>query len=317
MLINNCLHKTPMSSTEQTQGEKNGPIEATVDTESNPHTQAILSVISSSNIVLLDSLIAQTRSDPHAYPGPSRQTMLQYAAGSNQPLVLSHLLQMPPSSDVEQGLLLACALHIECYKALIALHPHALAYGLGHTGDVFGLAVCRGDLEFMRYAANEPSWNIDPNTSEVLHRPTLEWAAGNVDPSVVRCLLTECGPVRVRGTNVIKAALTRGRSDILECVLEHAQEGAKAVVDGWPLSEELDSWEAERRSAAGWDVPNLHYAATLGKHEAVRMLLEAGADPNLEDGRGRKFSDILPMDDVDVAAAQRGVEESKCRLCLI
>ncbi|KAJ7628839.1 ankyrin repeat-containing domain protein [Roridomyces roridus] len=271
------------------------------DVFENPHTKRILSAISSSNTALLDSLLAQSDSDASA-PSPPRSTMLHKAAASNQPVALLHLLRMPCASpsDVDPPLLRTCANseHLECFKALISVHPHALSFGFGHMGDIFGCAVLYGDLDFMRYAANEPAWKMDPNTADTMHRLPIEWAASASDVKVLRCLMTECGEVRVRGTNAIKEALTRGRSDILECVLEHAPEGARAVVDGWPLDEDLPCWELERRRERGWDAPNLHYAATLKKRWAVRILLEAGADPNLEDGQGRKAGDILPMDDI-------------------
>ncbi|KAJ7503823.1 hypothetical protein B0H11DRAFT_330538 [Mycena galericulata] len=256
---------------------------------SNPHTQAILSAISSSNVALLDSLFAKTQSDPETYPSPAREQMIGIAAYDNQPLALSHLLQLPPVSrdDVTPQLLSACAEHIECYRALVTVHPHALAYELGHTGDAFGFAVLRGDCEFMRVAANEPAWKIDPNVCQVYHESVLLWATG-CDERVLRCLLTECGEVRVRGTDAIRSVIKKRRMDNLRCLLEHAQEGTKAVVDGWPLPQDPYPWQPEQRKEQGWDVPNLHYAAALGNVDAMRILLEAGADPDLEDGSGRK-----------------------------
>ncbi|KAJ7506177.1 hypothetical protein B0H11DRAFT_1904073 [Mycena galericulata] len=264
-----------MSLKEKSVEEKSPTSENAIPQPSDPHTQAILSAISSSNIILMDSLFGKTQSDPKTYPSPARERMMGYAAMENQPLALSHLLQLPPASrdDVTPQILNACALHIECYRALVTVHPHALAYELGHTGDVFGAAVFRGDREFMRVAANEPAWKIDPNACEVFHRPVL-LVATNCDERVLRCLLTECGEVRVRGTDAVRAAIKKCRMDNLRCLLEHAQEGTKAV--------------AEKRKEQGWDVPNLHYAAALGNVDAMRILLEAGADPDLEDGSGRK-----------------------------
>ncbi|KAJ7473504.1 hypothetical protein FB451DRAFT_1249400 [Mycena latifolia] len=238
-------------------------------------------------IALLSSLLVQTPSDSTAYAAPPRERMLLHAASENQLLALSYLLRQPTASEED-----ACAAHLECYKALVAAHPHALAFELGHTGDVFGAAVFRGDIEFMRHAANEPSWKIDPNTSEVLHRPVLHVAAEHADVHVLRCLLTECGEVRVRGTDAIKAAIRKGRLDNLRCLLEHAPEGGKAVVDGWPLNQDLDPWKISSRKDAGWDMLNLHYAASVGNDEAIRILLDAGADPDLRDEHGRTAADI-------------------------
>ncbi|KAJ7106696.1 hypothetical protein C8R44DRAFT_805694 [Mycena epipterygia] len=251
--------------------------------ESNDHGKAILSAISASDIVLLSSLIGQAHADPKAYPTPPRQTMLTHAASENRPLALAYLLQSPSSQeDVTPPLLQCCAPNLECYKVLVAAHPHALAFGLGHTGDVFGLAVMRGDLDFMRYAANEASWNIDPNASELFHRPVIQMAAEFFQVHVLRCLLTECGVVRVGGTYAIKAAIRGGRLENLRCLLEHAPEGTKAVVDGWPsdFNPTMNGWQDKR-----WGVPNLQYAVALGKAEAVSILLSAGADPILANRR--------------------------------
>ncbi|KAJ6481504.1 ankyrin repeat-containing domain protein [Mycena vitilis] len=258
-----------------------------------PHTQAILSAISSSNVETLSSLLAQTNSDPEAYPGsPSRQSMILRAAAGNHPRALSYLLQLSPSKDdVTPSLLQCCAKHIECHKVLIAAYPHALAFGFGHTAsDVFAYAVLNEDLNFIRYIANEQSVNIDLNQSTVLHRPALEWAAHSSGTRVLRCLLTECaaGALRVQGTDAIRVTIKYKNSDNLRCLLDHAPEGRRAVVDGWPLKEDEYPWELERRREMGWDVPHLHYAVTVGNQDAVRILLEAGADPNLLDGSGRK-----------------------------
>ncbi|KAJ7323886.1 hypothetical protein DFH08DRAFT_941373 [Mycena albidolilacea] len=235
----------------------------------------------------IQALLNQSDIDPDAYPGPPRETMLLSAAYENQPISLAYLLQQSPSKeDVTPPLLVGCSDHIECYKALVAAHPHTLSFGLGHTGDVFGAAVLRGDLEFMRYAANESSWNIDISASEVFHRPALQYAAEYSQTRVLRFLLVECG--QGRGKNM----------DNLRCLLEHSPEGTKAVVDGWPLKLDEYPWELEHRKEFGWDVPNLHYAVAQGNAEAVRILLDAGANADLLDETGRKA-------DIGIAAAPK------------
>lgn len=256
-----------------------------------PHTKTILSAISSSDIDLLSSLLTQTNDDPVTYPGPPRAKMLACAADENQPLALTYLLQLSPSKqDVTPALLASCADHIECYTALVTAHPHALEFEIGHAGSVFALAVVRGDLEFMCYATNQPSWNIDLNTSHFFYRPVLQYSAEYSETRILRFLLTECahGKLRIQGTDAIRAAIRGNRLDNLRCLLEHAPEGRKLVVDGWPVKQDESPWELEHRQKEGWDVPNLHYAAAKGNGEAVRILLDAGADPELLDGKGRK-----------------------------
>ncbi|KAJ7875578.1 ankyrin repeat-containing domain protein [Mycena olivaceomarginata] len=287
-----------MSPNEQEPNADRNPSAAPVN---HPHTQDILSAISSSNIPVLTALLKQSDIDPDAYPGPPRETMLLSAAYENQPISLAYLLQRSPSKeDVTPPLLVGCSDHIECYKVLVAAHPHTLSFGLGHTGDVFGAAVLRGDLEFMRYAANESSWNIDISASEVFHRPALQYAAEYSQTRVLRCLLVDCGQGRVRvgGADVIRAAIRGKNMDNLRCLLEHSPEGTKAVVDGWPLKLDEYPWELERRKEFGWDVPNLHYAVAQGNAEAVRILLDAGANADLLDEDGRKA-------DIDIAAAPK------------
>jgi hypothetical protein len=53
-------------------------------------------------------------------------------------------------------------------------------------------------------------------------------------------------------------------------------------------SNEEYPWEPDSRREPSWDVPNLHYAAAVNSLEAVRILLDGGADPDLLDGCGRK-----------------------------
>ncbi|KAF7342340.1 ANK-REP-REGION domain-containing protein [Mycena venus] len=275
--------------------KEHGPDRTPADapTVDHPHTKAILFAISSSNITALSSLLEKTDFDPDACPGPPRERMLGWAAVENQPLALSYLFQLSPSKeDVTPQLLRCYVKHIECYKALVAAHPHALAFGFGHMGDVFGVAVLTRHLDFMcSYAANAPSWNIDLNKSEVCHRPVLEWTAEYGETRVLRCLLIECGRgelLRVRGTDAIRAAIRGRNMDNLRCLLDHSPEGPRAVVDGWPLKEGEYPWQLDKRRKDGWDVPNLHYAAAVGISEAVHILLDAGADPDLLDGNGRK-----------------------------
>ncbi|KAJ7686959.1 hypothetical protein B0H17DRAFT_1136623 [Mycena rosella] len=275
---------------------KSIPQDPSISQESpGPHTQAILFAIASPNIAVLSSLLAQTHSDPKVYPAPPRDRMLYHAASEKQSLALSHLLQLPPASqhDVTSPLLVACADDLECYKALVAVHPHALAFDLGHAGDIFACAVLRGDLAFVRHAAKEPAWNIDPNVSRWFGRPVLEAAAEACDARVLCCLFTECGAV-LRGTDAVKAAIRGRRPENLRCLLDHASEGRAAVVDGWPLDDdpELDPERVIWRKRAGWDVPHLHYAVSIGDDEAVRILLEAGADPELRDECGRTAADV-------------------------
>ncbi|KAJ7676838.1 hypothetical protein DFH06DRAFT_1317448 [Mycena polygramma] len=259
-----------------------------------PHAQAILSAISSSDIETLSSLLAQTESDPEVlYPSPPRESMILRAAAGNHHRALSYLLQRSPSRDdvTNPSLLRCCASHIECYKVLIAAHPHALAFGFGHmASDIFAYAVLTEDFDLMRYIANEPSLDIDLNQSEVYHRPALEWAAQRRSTRLLRCLLTECAPgaLRVQGTDAIRGAIKGNNSDNLRCLLDHAPEGRKAVADGWPLKEDEYAHQLERRREMCWDVPHLHYAVTVGNQDAVRILLDAGADHDLLDGSGRK-----------------------------
>ncbi|KAK7042046.1 ANK-REP-region domain-containing protein [Favolaschia claudopus] len=273
--------------------EADAHLSATISATQHPHVHAILSAISSSAIEQLSSLLEQSSSDEaekKAYPSPSREHMLGFAASQNQPLALSYLLRRSPSKeDVTPGLLRACSQHIECYKALIEIHPHALQFGLGHVGDIFGGAALDGNLEFMRYMANEKSWNIDINESEIFHRPTLQYLAEYGKIEVLRCMLTECAPerLRVRETDAIRAAIRGRNMDNLRCLLEHAPEGTKAVVDGWPVKESKYEFEVKERRERGWDVPNLHYAANVGNTEAIQILLDAGADVGLRDGEGK------------------------------
>nr|GAT47488.1 predicted protein [Mycena chlorophos] len=206
------------------------------------------------------------------------------------------------SADVvTPALLLSCVDSFSAYHDLITAHPDALAYGLGHTGDVLGWAVIRGDCEFIRRMLHEPGWDIDPNTCEAFHRPVIEYAAANAKEEVLRCLLVECAdivrPVRLRGTNAVRAAIGQRKNENLKFLLEYATEGRndRLVVDGWPLKKGLQGWEMEELQGKGWNVPNLHFAVGKGNMEAVKILLQAGADASVEDLKGQTVdvSEIL------------------------
>ncbi|KAF7304453.1 ANK-REP-REGION domain-containing protein [Mycena chlorophos] len=208
----------------------------------------------------------------------------------------------PTSADVvTPALLHSCVDSFPAYHDLITAHPHALAYGLGHTGDVLGWAVIRGDCEFIRRMLHEPGWDIDPNTCEAFHRPVIEYAAAHAKEDVLRCLLVECAdivhPVRLRGTNAVRAAIGQRKNENLKLLLEYATEGRndRLVVNGWPLRKGLQGWEMEELESKGWDVPNLHFAVREGNMHAVKTLLQAGADASVEDLKGQTVdvSEIL------------------------
>ncbi|KAJ7053508.1 hypothetical protein C8F01DRAFT_1166626 [Mycena amicta] len=224
-------------------------------------------------------------------------------AGPSETAIPSPLSHVLASKEVTPGLLWACSEDFTAYKALIAAYPHAIDFGLGHVGDILGFAVERADTAFIYAMLHEPGWNIDPNKSEAWHQHILEYAAesGRNDAAALRCLLIDCAdiviPLRMKGTHAIKAAIRGRRMDCLRLLLDHAPEGRKEVVDGWPLRDGLHSWEITRLTELGWNVPNLHYAVKMGAEEAVRILLEAGADPNIKDGMGNRVDVSMFVED--------------------
>ena len=125
---------------------------------------------------------------------------------------------------------------------------------------------------------------FESNLSFSERATALVRAAGTGDVRLVR-LLVEAG-AEVAGVcgcvdreSPLVAAVNIGADDVVKFLVEHGASLEDAAFDGGSTA--------------------LHVAVHRGRHDIVRMLLGAGADPTLRDGRGRTAADWSALKTAD------------------
>lgn len=216
-------------------------------------------------------------------------TPLHQAGYSNQVHLASRLIEAGAAVDCEAhgdgGTPLAVALfwgHREVADALatVGIVPSNLriAAGLGRadlieacfTSDGTPTAVARGGRGFYRPHSGFPVWRPSDDRQEILDE-ALVWAAKSDRIEVLPILVAHGAGVNgdpYRGTALIWAA-SKPRLAAARWLLDHGADVNRRATFGGPRH--------------GEGVTALHLAAQCDHVEMVRLLLEGGADPTIED----------------------------------
>ncbi|GAB5033888.1 Hypothetical protein NocV09_01600040, partial [Nannochloropsis oceanica] len=112
------------------------------------------------------------------------------------------------------------------------------------------------------------------------HRTALYWAANKGQVDVVLTLLSHrADPSRsdLRGRTPLLTAASQGHVGVLCALLGLKRDGSPSSSSSPTSSIDLDAATYDSRRTALW------YATHRGRTAAVRLLLEAGADPSLSD----------------------------------
>lgn len=113
-------------------------------------------------------------------------------------------------------------------------------------------------------------------------RTALDVAAWTAPPSVLQRLLQHGGTIgRTNALHMAVRSPKPGRREVIEFLLEAGTDVNAIEYAG------MDS----RRDQSGLGTA-LHYAAREGHEDLVRLLLEKGADPEVEDTLGRTASEV-------------------------
>ncbi len=166
-------------------------------------------------------------------------------------------------------------------------------------------AVKTGDRELMALLMKA---GAPVNASNGKGGTVLMYAMLSGDPAVARTVLdagAEIGPVTTTGWDALMIATAKNFADLAQLLLAHGADANRQDIYGWtPLMraahEGYEQTLGVLLAVRGLDLAlvdergrtALHHAAFSGRADVVRSLLDAGADPQVRDGDGRRPSEL-------------------------
>lgn len=161
-------------------------------------------------------------------------------------------------------------------------------------------AVTEGDLPRVRVLLEK---GANPNEED-----SLAWAAGAGEVAVIRELIAAGADVDQRvdhGVTPLMVAAGTGRAKAVRCLLESGAEidaqDHGQLVDIWVFASE-DSERGFEYSSPGSELTALMIAAAAGEIDVVKILLDAGADPDTR-AESRKTALIFALQNQDLECA--------------
>jgi len=250
----------------------------------------LLGMATSNRDERLVALLLERGSDP-AHANAHGWTAVHQAAYVGLPSLVAMLLDAGCARDVsargDGGTPLVVALfwgHRDTAEVLAAagVAPRNLrtAAGLGDIGAIHALAAGGGRVRpeagahraFYRPHSGFPQWQPSDDPREILDE-SLTWAARNDRVDAIDALIDRGAVVDAdvyRGTALAWAAAC-GRTDALERLLKRGADPDKRTTFGGPDH--------------GEGTTAMHLVAQRGDQAAIDVLLRAGADPTIKDGR--------------------------------
>ncbi|TAQ91371.1 hypothetical protein B7494_g337 [Chlorociboria aeruginascens] len=250
--------------------------------QSKSQGEEIIDACKTGDLTNLKSLL--TSPDHSSQPNPTTQEMLQTATAHNQPLIMRFFFthNPHPSSLITRDIILASLTGgVEAFKVLREIKPNITHYSFGHAGDMLGHAIRKNDFEFVEFLLAK---GVDPNKSLFLDKAAIEVAAAHSTKEIVRTLLAH--GARVEGTNALLSAVWNSRPDVLRLLLE---DGGEIDVD------EVLNREGKFPEPVPKDVTVLQVAFEKRERECVRILVEHGADPMVEEGGDGKRENVKKL----------------------
>ena len=171
---------------------------------------------------------------------------------------------------------------INTYAYLLTSRSVDPDYNIPNFGDILGVAAQLGDVEWTRLCLEN---RANPNLNKINDRKSVLGASAESGKLETVDMLLK-GGADLDGSGAMLLAAEAGKLDMVRYLWEKG-----ANVD------EVGGGSDDRSAHAG---SAMHKAVGRGHAAVVRLLLEKGADKNLEDGHGR-----TPLD----LAEEKGEEE--------
>lgn len=219
----------------------------------------------------MQGLLAEWKSHNFDSPPPV-QSMLNIAARQAHPNIVSLLLNSGARINTDATISACISDSTDVLQSFMdaGFDPNL---SVGHQGDPLIMCVGANKTLLVKWLL---AHGADPNANTLsLTHSALDVAAMHATPEIAGMLLKH--GAQLNGSHALKRAAHYGRLDMMAYLLEHG-----AQIDDIPDSEFIS--DGERQAGLG---TALHEAVRANQMDAVRLLLEKGANPSVKNSLGK------------------------------
>jgi ankyrin repeat protein len=230
----------------------------------------------------LDRALSQAASNGHAEVVTA---LLKFAARHN----------VKPINVVDREAVKACIEkdRIAVFEALVAADPNFATFNYHHEQRPLDIALSRGSPEMVEAILKAGGGRKFPIAGQTeISYPSSRLAKSSNKAKIE--LLVQHG-YTIKGSGALQMAADRGALDTITWLVEHGADVSEILP-----AETLPRFE--NAILASWTP--MHFAARWRREEAMKLLENLGADPNIVDSKGRTPAQLLEERKAAVAAQE-------------